>query len=335
MRQLQRAIFPRGKLSPKAFYQAQLAAELKLENIAANYQKEGWELAIGSSGTIKAIREVLVAAGHEDGVITPKRLKNLVEELLKFKHFEDITLPGLPPERQPVFAAGLAILCGVFDALQIEQMEFSQGALREGLLYEVEERFQEGDIRVRTAKDLALRYRVDVDHATNVEQTASMLYLKAEPSQGNKKSELANLLQWGALLHEVGLSIAYSGFHKHSYYILQNAPMPGFSSEQRLLVATLARFHRKALKLAEMPPFTLYKSRHIHTLIAALRIACILNVQRRDIALPEINLETDDTQWTLTFPAEWLEQNRLLAADLEQEQIYWKNAGWKLDIQSI
>lgn len=111
--------------------------------------------------------------------------------------------------------------------------------------------------------------------------------------------------------------------------------MPGFSSEQRLLVATLARFHRKALKLAEMPSFTLFKNRHIHTLIAALRIACILNVQRRNVEMPKIGVTAEETRWTVTFPEEWLEQNRLLAADLEQEQVYWKNAGWNLDIQAV
>ncbi|WP_028024586.1 exopolyphosphatase [Enterovibrio calviensis] len=326
--------FNKGQLSAKRFASAQLAAELKLESIARRYIRRGWDEAVGASGTIKSIREVLVASGHEDGIITRKRLDGLIEQVLAFKTCEELTLPGLTPDRQPVFAAGLAILSGIFHALKIQKMVFSDGALREGLLYEMEERFQHSDIRSRTAADLAERYHIDKNHADNVQQAAERFYLQAEPQLSTKKVELAILLSWAALLHEVGLSISHSGFHKHSAYILQNTNLPGFNQEQQTVLATLTRFHRKALKLGEMPEFTLFKLKHIFPLIRALRLACVLNVQRSGEELPNVELVANDDHWTLRFPENWLQQNRLLAADLATEQTYWQSAGWTLTIEA-
>ncbi|MDF5425746.1 exopolyphosphatase, partial [Vibrio parahaemolyticus] len=117
--------FKNGKLSGKNFSKAMLAAEQKLESIASTYRKKGWDIALGSSGTIKAIQEVLVGLGFEDGLITASRLDTLIETLCKFDSIEDIELAGLTEERKPVFAAGVAILSAIFKALRIEQMFFS------------------------------------------------------------------------------------------------------------------------------------------------------------------------------------------------------------------
>ena len=78
----------------------------------------------------------------KDGFITPERLEMLVEEVLKSKNFNSLSLPGLSEERKYVFVPGLAILCGVFDALGIKELRLSDGALREGVLYEMEGRFR-------------------------------------------------------------------------------------------------------------------------------------------------------------------------------------------------
>ena len=127
--------FANGKLSRKNFAKATLAAEQRLESIAHRYCKKGWEIAFGSSGTIKAIREVLIGMGYDDGIITAKRLDKLVEKLCEWPTIEDIELSGLTPDRKPVFAAGVAILIAIFKDLKIDEMHFSEGALREGLLF--------------------------------------------------------------------------------------------------------------------------------------------------------------------------------------------------------
>lgn len=164
--------FPNGKISAKAINKAQMAALQKMESIASKYRKMGWDTAIGSSGTIKAIREVIIAQGHADGVITQERLDEVVKQVAACKQSAELNLPGLTEDRKPVFAAGVAILSAVFSALKIDTMIFSDGALREGLLYEMEDRFRHSDIRSRTATAMAEQYNVDIDQATRVRNTA-------------------------------------------------------------------------------------------------------------------------------------------------------------------
>ncbi|SMS00039.1 Exopolyphosphatase [Vibrio mangrovi] len=325
--------FAQGKLSKKRFAQAFLAAEQKLESVARQYRKKGWQSAFGSSGTIKAVREVLVGIGYEDGIITATRLEALIDKLCEKSQVDELELKGLNDERKPVFAAGVAILYAILKDLKIKEMHFSQGALREGLLYEMEDRLKYSDIRLRTTESLAQKHRVDLEHAAKVKGLARELFDqvcgKARiPAQNH---ELVDLLEWGALLHEVGLSISLQGYHRHSEYILRYTNMPGFNSEQQLVLSTLARFQRKALKLNEMPDFTLYKKKQVIQLIRILRLAIVLNGQRNDDPLPQIFLTVQDDIWSLTSnDPVWLENNKLLHADLTTEQQCWENIGWTL-----
>ncbi|WP_104400521.1 exopolyphosphatase [Vibrio penaeicida] len=325
--------FTNGKLNRKNFTKAEIAVEQRLESLTNKYIKHGWDVAIGSSGTTKAIREVLINMGYEDGIITLKRLQHLIDELLQFDFINDISLPGLTEERQPVFAAGVVILEGIFKALSIEKLHFSPGALREGLLYEMEERFERSDIRMRTTENLARKHLVDLEHADKVRKQANTFLHQLAPQIGIKKSsELFDLLGWSALLHEVGLSISYQGFHRHSEYILKNTNMPGFNQEQQLVLATLARFQRKALKLHELPEFALFKTKHILPLIRIMRLAVLINGQRNDSPTPNIQIELEEHAWHLKCNDEnWLEDNKLLEADLALEKEIWKTADWVLD----
>jgi len=324
--------FANDKLSKKNFAKAILAAEQKMESLAYRYKKKGWDIAFGSSGTIKAIREVLIGLGFEDGLITAKRIDKLISLLCEWETIDDIELSGLTPERKPVFAAGVAILSAIINSLKVSEMHFSEGALREGLLFEMEDSFKRSDIRMRTTENLASKHLVDLDHAAKIKAQATAFLHQVHKDLGIKKSsELFDLLEWSALLHEVGLSISLQAFHRHSAYILRNTYMPGFNREQQRVLAMLVRFQRKALKLHEMEEFTLFKKKHIVSLIRILRLAILLNGQRNDDPLPPLTLSIDGEKWTLTSQQQdWLESNKLLDADLTSEQEYWLAAGWEL-----
>lgn len=325
--------FSNGALSKKNFTKATLAAEQKLESIATRYRKLGWDSAIGSSGTIKAVKEVLIGLGHSDGIITLKRLEKLIEHLCQWDTIQDIDLVNLTEDRKPVFAAGVAILHAIFNALRIDTLVYSDGALREGLLYEMEDRFKRLDIRMRTTEALAQKHHVDLEHAAHVKGQARELFLQvAEPLGMHKHNELLDLLEWSALLHEVGLSISLQAVHRHSAYILRHTNMAGFNQEQQKVIAMLARFHRKSLKLNELEEFSLFKKKHIIHLIRILRLAVLLNAQRNDDPLPTLNLKVNEETWTLSSPdKQWLENNKLLEANLQLEQEYWQTVGWQLD----
>ncbi len=324
--------FANEKLSKKNFAKASLAAEQKLEPLAQQYRKRGWDIAFGSSGTAKAIRDVLMGLGHDDGLINAKRLDELVDKLCEWSTIDEINLDGLTDDRKPVFAAGVAILQAIFSSLKIDTLHFSEGALREGLLYEMEDRFKRTDIRMRTTEALANKHFVDLEHAAKIKGQAREFFEQVHKKIGiGKKNELSALLEWSALLHEVGLSISFQAFHRHSAYILQHTNMPGFNREQQRVLSTLVRFQRKSLKLKEMEDFSLYKKKDIINLIRILRLAILLNGQRNDDPLPELSLDVDGDKWSLSCPDEhWLENNKLLAADLQTEQEYWRSADWQL-----
>lgn len=326
------AYFANGKLSRKNFSQAIVASEQKLEAIAAQYRKKGWQVAFGSSGTIKAIREVLLGQGYDDGQITFERLSKLIDKLCESDDIEQLQLPGLTDDRKPVFAAGVAILSAVFQGLKIKEMHFSDGALREGLLYEMEDRFKYSDIRLRTTENLAAKHLVDLEHAAKVKGHAREFLAQVSAELGlAQDSELRDLLEWSALLHEVGLSINLQGFHRHSAYILRHNNMAGFNSEQQLVLSNLARFQRKSLKLSELDDFSLFKKKHVIGLIRVLRLAILVNGQRNDDPLPPLTLSAKEDEWQLhSTQPDWLENNKLLHADLLSEQEYWREAGWQL-----
>ncbi len=328
--------FPKGEITPENFRRARLSAAQKLETMAWQYRLHGWQYALGASGSIKAACEVLLAMGEKEKLITPETLELLTTEVLKHKSFNALSLPGLSEERKAVFVPGLAILCGVFDALAIRELRLSDGALREGVLYEMEGRFRHQDIRSRTAQSLANHYAIDSDQARRVLETTEKLYLQWQeqnPKQANP--QLSALLKWAALLHEVGLTINHSGMQRHSAYILQNSNMPGFNQDQQMLLATLVRYHRKAVKQDEMPRFTLFKKKQFLPMVFLLRLGTLLNNQRQATTKPDsLKLSTDDGHWTLTFPTGFLSQNTLVQLDLEREQAYWNDVtGWKLMLE--
>ncbi|HAB24624.1 MAG TPA: exopolyphosphatase, partial [Pantoea sp.] len=280
--------------------------------------------------------EVLLAMGEKEKMITPERLDMLYDEVMKHKSFSALSLPGLSEERKSVFVPGLAIICGVFDALAIRELRLSDGALREGVLYEMEGRFRHQDIRSRTAQSLANHYAIDNDQARRVLDTTDQLYLQwrdQNPKLANP--QLAALLKWAAMLHEVGLTINHSGMQRHSAYILQNTNLPGFNQDQQTLLAALVRFHRKAVKVEDLPRVTLFKKKQFLPLLFLLRLGTLLNNQRQATTRPDsLKLTTDEGHWTLTFPAGYFSQNNLVQLDLEREQTYWTEVtGWKLTLE--
>ena len=138
------------------------------------------------------------------------------------------------------------------------------------------------------------------------------------------------MLAWSALLHEVGLQINTRGIQRHSGYILQNIELPGFGLEQQNLLATLTRFYRKKIRVADIPEFTLLAQDQVYRLIALLRLGVLLNIKRQDDILPIILLKANGDTFQLQLPDEWLEQKPVFSADIERESNYILELGLKL-----
>jgi len=324
--------FKQGELKTKAFDKAITCARQELEMIDKQYRKIGWETCIGTSGTIKVIIELAsqLDSTNRENQVSLADLYTIKDLCCAAGNSRDLKLQGLTEDRQPVLAAGLAILIGIFKSLKIDQMEFSPAALREGVLYEMEDHLKHVDIRERSAESLATRYDVDVEHAKRVLTTTLDLYEQIKKNWGVDNSELKNLLAWSALLHEVGLQINTRGIQRHSGYILQNIELPGFGQEQQNLLATLARFHRKKIKAVEIPEFTILAQEQVYKLISLLRLGVLLNIKRQDDILPDIVLKAKGSDLNIQFPKGWLEQKPVFSADIERECVYTQELGLNL-----
>ncbi|KOG94205.1 exopolyphosphatase [Aeromonas caviae] len=325
--------FGNGKLGEKAFNAAVLEAQHQLAPIINQYRKLGWQSCLGSSGSIRTVRDVLQGEEWTDGAITLAGLERLKEEMLKHKRVDQLKLAGLTEERQGVFAAAVAILLGLFTSLPIERMEYSDGALREGLLYEFEERLQHHDIRERTALALSTHYRIDKRQATRVESSVLSLFDALCGPWEMPEEPYRAILGWAARLHEIGLAINYSGIHKHSAYILQNTDLPGFNQDDQALLAALVRFHRKGLKLSELPALPNHDEQTVLRCIRILRLAVAAHHRRQDNLLPEWNVQAAGDQLVVTLPLDWCDENKLLMQNLEKEHRYCHEQGWPLLFQ--
>ncbi|MEC9127689.1 MAG: exopolyphosphatase, partial [Pseudomonadota bacterium] len=326
--------FPDGELKPKAFERAITAAQQELELIDNKYRRLGWVQCIGTSGTIRSLFTLCQQDrpnGH-DIPVTLKSLRNLMKQFVRAGHVDKLSYPDLSEDRRVVIAGGLAILIAIFKALEIEGLVYSPAALREGVLYQMEDQLHHADIRGRTASSLATRYDVDTSQATMVLNTTLSLFNEVEKVWKLKGRDFKSMLGWAALLHEVGMQINSRGIQKHSAYILGNVDMPGFTQEQQLLLATLVRFHRKKIRTNELPTFNLFDEQSVKHLIALLRLGVLLNIKRQEGFVPDLVVNVEKNELTITFPDGWLDEKPIISADLLRESHYWKALDLKLSV---
>jgi exopolyphosphatase/guanosine-5'-triphosphate,3'-diphosphate pyrophosphatase len=326
--------FGDGRLSVKRIERARLAARLELEPIQAAFQRRGWERAVGSSGTVRAIADSIREIDPAAASVTPPGVELLLQRLGEAGHMRELDLRAVTEERLPVFPGGVVILAEIIDALGIEQLRFAEGALRDGLLYDMVGRMTRSDARERTVSSMQRRYHVDEEQAERVEATA-LQFLSQVRSAWGLEDELAELgMKWAARLHEIGLDVAHNGYHRHGAYLLENADMPGFSREEQLLLARLVGAHRRKLPLERLDDLIPPWDRLAMFLILLLRLAVLLHRGRSDEALPNIELTARGRTLELRFPPRWLNEHPLTVADLQLEIDYLRPERLRLRVFS-
>ena len=315
---LSAAWFAGGTVTKDGWRKASLAVHQELEPIVTRFRKQGAQRAAGSSGTVRTAARIAREAGWCESGITADAVDRLRDHLLSTGDVRSLLTLGMSAERAPVFAGGVAILAAAFEALGIEQMEVSDGGLREGVLYDLLGRIQHEDTRTRTVQAMMDRYHVDREHAERVEATAAALLEQVAPEWKLADERSARALSWAALLHEIGLDIAHGHFHKHGAYVIENSDMPGFALDEQELIATLVHAHRRKLHVELFEE----KPRSWLRLAVLLRLSTALN-RSRSASSPVPDLELDSKRsLVLRFPAGWLQEHPLTAADLELEKRY-------------
>jgi exopolyphosphatase/guanosine-5'-triphosphate,3'-diphosphate pyrophosphatase len=327
--------FPDGKITKSAMKQAELAARAEVQTIATEFSSDQWQNAFGSSGTARTLGEILklnnFGSESTSDDITTEGLGEFRDYLLTAGDSRKLEVAGLRAERVPVIVGGFVIMSAIFSELNIRRMSQVMGALRQGVLYDLLGRFHNHDMREVTVLQFMRRYQVDPTQARQVESLALLLARQLLKDSPDDLEDALGILSWAARLHEVGISIAHSGYHKHSAYILGNADMPGFSKMEQSRLSLLALVHRGNLsKAREMVP-TLSDLK----LVFALRLATLFHRSRREIELPRLEVFLDDAECVLRIEHQWLERNPLTNTAINAEAEEWSSLGFNLRIKDL
>lgn len=326
--------FGDGKIDKARWKKARTAVLQEFEPVQGRYAHAKPDEVIGASGTIRAVEAVLRGEKWAEHGITRKLLRRVRDAMLEAGDVSKFPFAGLDADRAPVFAGGVAILLGAFEALDIRSMSVSDGALREGLLVDLLGRFGGDDVRGGTVTSLATRYHADRLHAERIGRTAVSLLRDVGPAWGLDDAEAAHLLEWAARLHEIGLDVAHSHYHRHGQYILAHSDLPGFSREEQSWLATLVRAHRRKFPASEFAPFPEDARRRVERLAILLRLAVLLHRARRasPAILPKCSVKGDEL--VLRFPDGWAETHPLTLADLQGEAETLASVGHVLRVEA-
>jgi exopolyphosphatase/guanosine-5'-triphosphate,3'-diphosphate pyrophosphatase len=207
----------------------------------------------------------------------------------------------------------------------------SDGALREGLLYDLLGRLQHEDARERSVAAFATRYNVDSNQAARVADTANSLLMQCAEPWNLKDSMSAPMLDWSARLHEIGLDISHDGFQRHGAYIAEHADLPGFPRAEQRFLAFLIGSQRHQINTALQALLPRDWREQALRLAILLRLAVLLNRSRSAVDMPAVLFSVKEKSLTLAFDASWLEANPLTVADLEREVQFLAAVGYELD----
>jgi exopolyphosphatase/guanosine-5'-triphosphate,3'-diphosphate pyrophosphatase len=319
--------FPDGRLEKSCFKRAEIAAANELQRIVDAYRSLGWKHAVGSSGTAKSLASILRQSGLSEQGVSAAALDKLRTQFIKAGEIDKLDLPGLRGERAAIIPGGLAIMSAALAEFGIEQLDVSDGALRQGVLYDLLGRVRHRDMREATVRQFMRRYQVDPAQADRVVRFAQSILasLNSEPADADTE-----MLRWAASLHEIGISIAHAGYHKHSAYILAQADMPGFSQKEQERLSRLVLAHRgKLTKLEDLP-----EREADWALIFALRLSVLFCLSRRDLAPPAPTCKSSKSGFQLALPPAWLEEHPMTEAALENETEAWRALDVKLEVRS-
>lgn len=328
---LTKRFFSEGKLSSKIYRKALLSAQSELQPAVMHFARDNWDEAVGSSGTIRAIESLLFSLDlNREHLVTLDGLEALAQRLCAFKRVADVNWPELNEDRRAVLPGGLAVLHAIFLELGIAEMAVSSYSVREGIILDLAGRIHNRDTRAETVHYFMRQYRVDVDQAQRVNDLAMRLIAQVREAFGADYTRARQLLSWAASLHELGLSVAHSGYHKHGAYLLLNSDMPGFSKQEQKLLSFLVLNHRR--KLRTVPKA--YGFQPDWRLVQILRLACLFCRRRDTAALPDdltLSFGNGDKS-ALRLDREWLDDHPLTAEDLAVEQRNLKAMNIKLEL---
>ena len=320
--------FGDGRFSEAAFRAAQVAAGAELEEALEPFAAKHWKEAMGSSGTMGAVSQVLAANHITDGRVTPDALRWLMDQCLRAGRVDKLALAGMKEDRRAVIAGGLSILYTVAMHFGIDSLMPARGALRQGVVFDLDERLNAEapnshsaqDIRDASIRDLQRRFFVDLPQAARVTQVAQALHQQLQPTA---LRETQRELQWACAVHEIGMMVSHHDHHRHSAYMLANVDAAGFSQSQQRHLGELVLAQRGGLRKVEAS----LTDEDFAWQVLCLRLATIKCHARGEVSHKALTLKREWAQATLSFSAEWAQTHPRTLYLLQEEVAAWERSG--------
>jgi exopolyphosphatase / guanosine-5'-triphosphate,3'-diphosphate pyrophosphatase len=320
--------FGDGRFTEAAFRAAQVAAGAELEEALEPFAAKHWKEAMGSSGTMGAVSQVLAANHITDGRVTPDSLRWLMQQCLRAGSVDKLAVAGIKEDRRAVIAGGLSILYTVAVHFGIENLFPARGALRQGVIFDLDERLNTSadirsggqDIRDASVRELQRRFMVDLPQAQRVTQVARALHEQVQPTAAR---ETQRELQWACAVHEIGMMVSHHDHHRHSAYMLANVDAAGFSQSQQRHLGELVLAQRGGLRKVEAA----LTNEDFAWQVLCLRLATIKCHARGEVSHKALTLKRDWAKANLSFTAEWADSHPRTLYLLQEEAAAWERSG--------
>ncbi|WP_320667255.1 Ppx/GppA phosphatase family protein [Prochlorococcus sp. MIT 1307] len=277
--------FIRGSLEPA------------VEKIRRRLQPEETPIMVATSGTALALGALIASEADNPPLklhgykVSQESLDHLVERLVKLTPEQRCKLTSLSDRRAEIIVPGALILQATMHMLEMDELVLSERALREGLIFDwmmrkgfLKDRFRfQSSIRERTVLHQSHRFAVDLTRAERVAKHSLSLYEGGLGFLHNDKGSGRELLWAAAMLHACGQHINRSSYHKHSWYLIRHGELLGYSHFEHLMVAAIARYHRRSLPKKRHEAWQLLPKREHRRIVSemAMLLRLATSIDRR------------------------------------------------------
>ncbi|MFM8465037.1 MAG: Ppx/GppA family phosphatase, partial [Burkholderiaceae bacterium] len=283
-----------------------------------------WEVGYGSSGTLRTLAELIEKNGLGDGQLSVKSLLALRDQLLATGRVSKLELIGVRPDRASVVLGGLSVLIGLSQELGFKSLLAVEAGLRMGVLWDLYLRQRKRDRRQDSVKRFMKRFGVDESRASRAAANARALYNQTAPD-----GSLERMLGWAGKLHEVGMAVSHTGFHKHGAYLALNADLPGFTSHEQHLLSVLLLAQKGNLRKIQ----DALNDADVTRAIVALRLGVLFMHARIDPAVAPVRLSVR-SRIELTLGQAITLHHPTLAYWLSKETAAWAEVGRQFVIRN-
>jgi exopolyphosphatase/guanosine-5'-triphosphate,3'-diphosphate pyrophosphatase len=316
--------FEGERISASAFDEAVLYARSVFEDRTAPFHPRLWEVGYGSSGTLRTLAELIEKNSLGDGQLSVKNLLLLRDQLLSMGRISKLDLIGVRPDRASVVLGGLSVLLGLSQELGFKSLLAVEAGLRMGVLWDLYLRQRKRDRRQDSVKRFMKRFGVDESRASRAAASARALYNQTAPD-----GALERMLGWAGKLHEVGMVVSHTGFHKHGAYLALNADLPGFTSHEQHLLSVLLLAQKGNLRKIQ----DALNDPDVTRAIVALRLGVLLMHARIDPAVAPVRLSVR-SRIELTLGQAITLHHPTLAYWLSKETAAWAEVGRQFVIRN-